>query len=304
MDLPASMSMERDNKINLWSRDELSTIKRLCAETATEEEFKLFIYQAQKTGLDPLRRQIYFTKYLNKKTGKHTASIITSIDGYRLIADRTGQYAGSDDSIIEEDESKTKIIKATVTVWKMVNNTRCPFTASARWSEYCPAISSKAFMWEKMPYFMISKCAESLALRKAFPSELSGMYTEDEMDQAHQDPVTFNKDRAPDKENKPRAHEVHANPLPDWESSGSKTKCSQKQADFLYTLAINQMKWHVFDFTLFLQSRGYTHKEDVPFDRVNGLIDEIKNIGPKPLEGAALDWKAKLANKKENTNEI
>jgi hypothetical protein len=70
-----------------------------------------------------------------------------------------------------------------VTVYKIIGNVRCPFTASARWDQYYPG-DEQGFMWRKMPHLMLGKCAEALALRKAFPAELSGLYIKEEMDQA------------------------------------------------------------------------------------------------------------------------
>lgn len=155
---------------------QIELIKNTIAKNASNDELKLFIHQCKKMGLDPLAKQIYFQKYGEKMT------IIVSIDGYRLIAGRTGEYAGCDDAVFEYTEDK-KIIKATVTVYRIVAQMRCAFTASARWNEYCPP-AGRDTMWRKMPYTMLAKVAESLALRKAFPAELSGSYVNEEMEQA------------------------------------------------------------------------------------------------------------------------
>lgn len=167
------------------TRDQIELAKRTVAVGATDDEFAMFLYQAKRTGLDPLSRQIHFVK----RQGKGT--IQTGIDGYRLIADRTGLYAGSDDyrfdeglSSYEHGESDRGFPKtATVTVYKIVGGQRAPFVATARWDEYYPG-DKQGFMWRKMPYLMLGKCAEALALRKAFPAELSGVYTNEEMEQA------------------------------------------------------------------------------------------------------------------------
>jgi phage recombination protein Bet len=149
-------------------------ISRTIANGAPPLEFEMFIAMCNRTGLDPIAKQVYFIKRGDKWSAQ------TSIDGYRLIAERTGQYAGSDEPVYD-DESGDHPGKASVTVWKLVGGQRVPFSASARWSEYKQDTSP---MWKKMPYLMLGKCAESLALRKAFPQELSGIYTKEEMDQA------------------------------------------------------------------------------------------------------------------------
>lgn len=155
-------------------RERLDLIKRTVANGTTDDEFALFIHACKRTGLDPLMKQIHCVK----RGGK--MSIQTGIDGYRLIADRTGQYAGNDDPIFDDEDNPKK---ATVTVYKLVNGVRCPFTATARWDQYYPG-DALGFMWKKMKHLMIGKCAEALALRKAFPAELSGVYTNEEMQQA------------------------------------------------------------------------------------------------------------------------
>ena len=150
---------------------------------ATNDELAHFGMVCHRTGLDPFARQIYAIKRKKKIDGKEIFfySPEVAIDGFRATAEKTGAYAGNDDPIFDNEANPTK---ATVTVYKLVSGTRCPFTASARWDQYCPKEENKAFMWRKMPHVMLGKCAEALALRKAFPQQLSGVYTEDEMAQA------------------------------------------------------------------------------------------------------------------------
>ena len=167
------------------TQDQIDLILRTVAEGCDGDELDLFLYQANRLGLDPLNRQIHAVKRGRKM------SIQVGIDGYRLIADRTGRYAGNDEPVypqIGEHYTDDGVVArypeaATVTVWKLVDGVRCPFTATALWDEYCPD-GDQAFMWRKMPFLMLAKCAEALALRKAFPAELSGVYIDEEMHQA------------------------------------------------------------------------------------------------------------------------
>ncbi len=163
-----------------FTQEQEELIRNTIAPTATQTELALFLYQAKRTGLDPLNRQIYFVKRGEKVT------IQTSIDGLRTIAERGGSYAGNDDAIYDSEDAKHPN-KATVSVYRIIQGQRVPFTSSARWSEYAPYYNGKlGAMWEKMPYLMLAKCAEALALRKAFPQDLSGLYTTDEMNQAEE----------------------------------------------------------------------------------------------------------------------
>jgi phage recombination protein Bet len=175
-----------------FTPDQIALIKKTVAVDATDNELALFLYQAGRMGLDPLARQIHFQKYTNK-AGKSNVSFITTIDGYRLIADRTGRYVGNREPSFEGkiqirdagqyDNIKTAPAKATVTVMKMVGGIVCEFSASAYWEEFYPG-GNQGHMWRKMPHVMLAKVAEAAALRKAFPADLSGAYTDEEMAQA------------------------------------------------------------------------------------------------------------------------
>ena len=148
-----------------------------------EVEMDVFMSAAHRYELNPLANQIYPQVRTDRRTGGRQMVIATGIDGYRTLADRTGCYAGNDDPVFDEPDGIPK--KASVTVYKVVGGVRCPFTATARWEQYVPQ-ENMAFMWRKMPHLMLGKVAEALALRKAFPAAISGLYTVEEMEQAGQ----------------------------------------------------------------------------------------------------------------------
>jgi len=156
--------------------DQMALIRDTIAKGATDEQLRLFLYDNSRRGVHPLDKMIHFTL----RSGRYTP--ITSIDFMRSRAAATGSYAGNDDAVfLARPDGKTPN-SATVTVYRLVGGHRCPFSATARWSEYYP--DGAARMWNKMPHTMIAKCAEALALRKGFPQELSGLYAREEMDQA------------------------------------------------------------------------------------------------------------------------
>jgi phage recombination protein Bet len=161
------------------TRDDLDLIKRTVAAGASDSELSLFLFDCQRRGVHPLDRLLHFTK----RGGKYTP--ITSIDYLRTRAADTGEMAGSDDAVFDKD-ART----ATVTVYRLTRGTRYAYSATARYTEYVPDPGPNGrgdTLWRKMPHVMLSKCAEALALRKAFPQQLAGLYVTEELEQVRPD---------------------------------------------------------------------------------------------------------------------
>lgn len=156
--------------------EQTELIKRTICQGATDAEMQLFFYDCRRRGVHPLDKLIHFTK----RSGKYTP--ITSIDFFRQRAQESRDFAGEDEPVYTTVESGA-VDTCKYTVYRFVHGERCKWTATARWDEYYPG-EQMGFMWKKMPYVMLTKCAEALALRKAFPAELQGLYVKEEMDQA------------------------------------------------------------------------------------------------------------------------
>lgn len=171
---------------------QVELIKRTVCRGATDDELVLFLHVCHKSGLDPFARQIYAIK--RRVEGREVMTFQTSVDGYRAIAERTGNYAPGKEATFTYDKDG-KLLSATAYIKKQVSDVWFDVSATAHFEEYIPKWwDSKEGkwknpqMWEKMPHAMLAKCAESLVLRRAFPNEMSGTYTNEEMAQSETSP--------------------------------------------------------------------------------------------------------------------
>lgn len=172
-------------------------IKTVLAKDAnlTDDELSLFEGICNRTRLDPFQRQIYAIK----RGGR--LGIQTSIDGFRVIAERHGQYAGqlgpfwcgADGEWKDVWLSKEPPMAAKVGVLR--RDFSEPLWAVATVAQY----KADGPMWQKMTPTMVAKCAEALGLRRAFPNDLANLYTQEEMDQAEETVKPFNAHPLPGK---------------------------------------------------------------------------------------------------------
>lgn len=189
-----------------FTEPQVDLIKRTLLDTErvtfSSDELALFINQCKRTGLDPFTRQIYATKNQGK------VSIQATIDGLRLIAERSQKYAGQTrPTFFDADGNEYKVwpkskgLPYACEVGVLRHDFKEPVYAIAIFDEYAQKIKDfktneqkLGFMWAKMPSLMLQKVAEALALRKAFPNDLSGIYSTEEMSQTIEKEVIPNDD--------------------------------------------------------------------------------------------------------------
>ena len=182
----------------------LDLVRRTVAKDCDAAEFDQFIHICRAVRLDPLRRQIYAFVFNKQDPKKRQMTIVTSIAGYRAIADRTGAYRPgptevmTDVTMIDAATNPRGISHAIATVYKHSHGEWHEVIETAYWEEFAPlkevwqdnqptgkfALDAKKDGWRRMPRVMIEKCAEAKALRRAWPDDFAGLAMEDEIDRA------------------------------------------------------------------------------------------------------------------------
>jgi phage recombination protein Bet len=182
------------------SREKIELIKNTVARGATDDELALFLHRAKQLGFDPLSGQIHFVKrkVWSPAEDKYVevGTILIGIEGFRLIAERSGAYDGQDPivyivkrggDIIETEYAlpDDEPIAARAAIYK--KGCPRPFVAVAHYSDYVQKVNSQPTkMWQKWP-IMLAKCAEAAAFRKGFPEmNLTGVYEYAEIQQETQ----------------------------------------------------------------------------------------------------------------------
>ena len=162
-----------------FTKEQVDLIKSTICVEADDNELKLFLMQCERTRLDPFNRQIYAIKRWNKQQKKKVMTIQVSIDGFRLIAERSGypgpsQYDGQDGPYWCGEDGSWKdvwLVKEPPAAAKVLvyrKGFAKPMSGIAKWEEYAQTGQSDdgratyyTGMWGKMPANQLAKCFSS-----------------------------------------------------------------------------------------------------------------------------------------------
>lgn len=211
---------------DFWDTKQLSALKDQAGldEDVTNVELAAFMHLCQMRDLDPFTGQIHLVGRFDRRKGRKVYRSQTSIDGYRIVAQRSGEYRGQTPPEwcgpdgVWVDVWLPEVPPSAARVGVHRAGFVEPVYAVAKWTSYAQTSKSGDLtgLWKSMPEHMLAKCAEALALRKAFPQDLSGLYTTEEMGQA--DGVEIVEDEpAPAKKRTARRKPIVETPEPSLE---------------------------------------------------------------------------------------
>ena len=199
---------------NTFRPSQIALIERMNPD-CNPTEFNQFMHVAAQLGLDPLRKQIYAFVFNKDKPDSRRMSIVVGIDGFRSVAKRSGEYRPDtraprftyDPELKNDATNPLGLVSAEVSVFQWSHDAWHEVTAVAYWDEFAPIVDGgdwqenergkrffkkdgtrmldpKKDAWRKMARIMLSKCAEAQAIRRAWPEDLSAIYSDEEMDRA------------------------------------------------------------------------------------------------------------------------
>lgn len=175
-------ALARIAEVTGYNRAQIELVKDTIARGASDDELTMFLMLAKRTGLDPFTKQIYMIKRWDNREKREIMTTQTGIDGLRVTADRTGNYAPGRAPLFEYDADGT-LLSATAFVRKWVRDEWHEVAATAHYAEYVQTKKDgdPTSMWADKPHVMTAKCAEALALRRAFPADTSQLYIAEEI---------------------------------------------------------------------------------------------------------------------------
>lgn len=247
----SSLVMGTSQHYSRLSPKQAEDIRNIICRGASEDETQSFLRVCDHTGLDPFQKQIFFVKRWDSKLGKDIWIPQTSVDGLRLIADRTGKYCPGPPSTCEMD-ANGKIKTGTSFVKKLTSDgTWHTVEVTIFFDEYAQYYKDKktgemvlSSFWKDKPFAMITKCAEALALRKSFPAETGNLMTSEEMD---------------------RPIDVQGEVISD--------RLSQEQLNELYTLSV-QLPEITEKFMTYYKITSFLQLDPSKFDTVKRRLEE------------------------------
>jgi phage recombination protein Bet len=165
-----------------FSDDQRALILKTFCGGASPEDAEVLIGVAAARGMNPLLGECYFVKRWDSASGTEKWAVQASIDAFRIKAEETGDYGGQDEPEYEYN-GKGEVVLARVKVYRRSLPGRAFAVGVARWDEYVQTKrdGTPTKFWAQMPHNQLAKCAEAIALRKAFPKVLARLYVEEEM---------------------------------------------------------------------------------------------------------------------------
>jgi phage recombination protein Bet len=188
----SNIIIRETREITVITQEKIQLVKDQIMKGASDAELELFVANSNRTGLDPFARQCWAIRRWDASLGREVYTFQTSVDGFRVIANRSGSYAGQVGPFWCGPDGEWKdvwlsdIPPMAAKIGVLRTEFKEPLWAVAKFSSYVARKKDGSLtpFWFKMPEVMIAKVAECLAIRKAFPQDLSGIYAKEEMEAA------------------------------------------------------------------------------------------------------------------------